>query len=77
MFLITSLSTTSIKLGTGTVFNLPTYEAFNVVFKLFKVVGTINQFINEKFLNFSFKDNEVFLAAKYNVSRPIVWSNSF
>ena len=49
MFLITSLYTTSIKLGTGTVFNLPTYKPFNVVFKLFKVFGTLTNLLMKNF----------------------------
>ena len=49
MFLITSLSTTSIKLGTGTVFNLQRYKSFNVVFKLFKVVGTLTNLLMKSF----------------------------
>ena len=70
-----SLSTTSLK-SAGTVFNLSTSKSSIFDFKLFKLVGTSTSLLMSKISTLAFKATKSFLAAKSDVSIPLVCSNS-
>ena len=78
VFLTTSLSTTSLKVfkATVTVFNLPTSKSFTFVFKLFKLIETINLLLFSLPTS-AFKTMKSFLAAKSDASTPVAWSYFF
>ena len=78
VFLTRSLSTTSLKVfkATVTVFNLPTSKSFTFVFKLFKLIETINLLLFSLPTS-AFKAMKSFLAAKSDASTPVAWSYFF
>ena len=69
------MSTTSLK-SAGTVFNLSTSKSSVFDFKLFKLVGTLTSLLMSNFSTLAFKAIKYFLAAKSDVSIPVVCSNS-
>ena len=79
VFLTTSLSTTSLNFCkfAGTVFNLPTSKSSTFVFKLFKLVGTLNSLSMSSFPTSAFKAMISSLAANLDVSMAVPCSNSF
>ena len=79
MFLTNSLSTTSVNIfkSTGTVPNLPTSKSPSFVYKLFKLVEILTNFLMCNLSTLAFKAIESFLAGKLYVSTPAASSNSF
>ena len=79
VFLITSLSTTSLYVfkPTGTVFNLPTSKSPTFVFKLFKLVETSVSWFMSSLLTSAFKVRKNFLTTQSDASMPVSCSSYF
>ena len=79
MFLATWLSTASLNFfkSTGTVFISPISKSSTFVLKLFKLVGTLNNFLISNLSTSAFKATKSFLVAELAVSKPVACSNSF
>ena len=79
VFLTTSLSSKTLDFfkSTGIVFNLPTSKSFTFIFKLFTPVGKLASLLMSNLSTTAFKAIKSFLAAKSDVSMPVVCFNSF
>ena len=75
MFLTTSLSTTSLNCfnSTGTVFNIITFKSSIFAFKLFKLVGALNNLLMSSLATSA----KSFLAAKSDSLTSVTCFNSF